>query len=243
MPIKKSQPAFTLKDVGFSYGNNLVLDGVTTEIEDGEYLGIVGPNGGGKTTLLKILLGLLVPTEGEVLFFGEDIRKSSLRSRVGYVEQRVSAIGEDFPATVGEIVKSGRTPLHSFISSWKHADELAVRRAMDATGVGRLAGRRIGTLSGGEKQRALIARALAADPKVLILDEPTSAIDASSQEAFYDFLHTLRKKFKLTIIIVSHDIDVVAHEVDKVLCLNRHLICHGPAKELVKHPNLIHGHR
>ncbi len=242
MPVKKKESAFSLKNVSFSYGKNLVLDGVTAEIEDGEYLGIIGPNGGGKTTLLRILLGLLQPTKGRVEFFGQSISSSPLRGRIGYVPQRALSLGESFPATVEEVVKSGRTPLKSLFSLYNHKDEKAVSRAFEAAGVGHLIHRRIAHLSGGERQRVLIARALAAEPKVLILDEPTSAIDAKSQEAFYEFLKELRRKLKLTIILVSHDIDVVSHEVDEVLCLNRHLICHGPADEVMPHAHMIHGH-
>lgn len=219
-----------------------MLDGVTAEIPDGDYLGIIGPNGGGKTTLLKILLGLLVPTRGEVQLFGESIAASPERKHIGYVPQSANAIGLQFPATVEEIVRSGRTPLKHPFSSWSIADDRAVKRAIEVAGVKHLIGRRIATLSGGERQRTLIARSLAAEPKILILDEPTSAIDVQSQEQFYDFLTDLRKKLKLTIIIVSHDIDVVSHEVDQVLCLNRHMVCHGPAETVMQHPHFIHGH-
>lgn len=219
-----------------------MLDGVTAEIPVGDYLGIIGPNGGGKTTLLKILLGLLLPTEGEVKLFGEAISDSSARAHIGYVPQSSNAIGLQFPATVEEVVQSGRTPLKKPFDAWSKVDSRAVKNAFEIAGVSHLACRRIGTLSGGERQRTLIARALAAEPKILILDEPTSAIDAASQEQFYDFLRDLRKKLQLTIIIVSHDIDVVAHEVDQVLCLNRHMICHGPANTVMRHPHLIHGH-
>jgi zinc transport system ATP-binding protein len=127
-------------------------------------------------------------------------------------------------------------------SAFNKADFRAVKNAFSAAGVEHLRHRRIAHLSGGERERVLIARALAAEPKVLILDEPTSAIDAQSQEAFYEFLKELRRKLKLTIILVSHDIDVVSHEVDEVLCLNRHLICHGPAEEVMPHAHMIHGH-
>ncbi len=241
-PVKKQIPAYSLKNIGFSYGKNVVLDGVTAEIPVGDYLGIIGPNGGGKTTLLKILLGLVQPTEGSVELFGTQIEGSEYRKHIGYVPQSANAIGLHFPATVEEIVQSGRTPLQGFFASFTKADRKAVKSALEVAGVTHLARRRLAELSGGERQRALIARALAAEPKVLILDEPTSAIDAQSQEQFYDFLHTLREKLKLTIILVSHDIDVVSHEVDQVLCLNRHMVCHGPAETVMNHPHFIHGH-
>jgi zinc transport system ATP-binding protein len=242
VPVKKRDIAFRLKDVGFSYGKNSVLDGVTADIPEGDYLGIIGPNGGGKTTLLKILLGLIKPTKGTVTFFGQPIASSPYRPKIGYVPQRALSLGESFPATVEEVIRSGRTPLKSFFAPFAAQDEKAIMRAVEATGVAYLLHRRMNNLSGGERQRVLIARALAAEPKVLILDEPTSAIDVQSQEAFYLFLKELRRKLKLTIIIVSHDMDIVSHEVDQVLCLNRHLVCHGPAQEVMPHAHLIHGH-
>jgi zinc transport system ATP-binding protein len=242
VPVKKKLSAYSLKDVAFSYGSHDVLHGVTVEIPDGDYLGIVGPNGGGKTTLLKILLGILKPTRGEVRFFGESLKASSLRAHIGYVPQRAVALGESFPGTVDEIVKSGRTPLHGFFGGFTKADKKAVDRAIEATNIQHLLKRRIGTLSGGERQRALIARALAAEPKVLILDEPTSAVDVKAQEQVYEFLHELREKMKLTIILVSHDLDVVSHEVDQILCLNGHMVCHGPAAETMHHARMVHVH-
>ncbi|MFA5947089.1 MAG: metal ABC transporter ATP-binding protein [Patescibacteria group bacterium] len=221
-------PAFSIKDLGYSVGGNVILDGVTVDIAEGAYLGVIGPNGGGKTTFLKILLGLIDPSEGSVECKVD-------RARVGYVPQRANAMGENFPATVDEIIRSGQTPVK------KNAKALA--RAIDAAGVRHLLARRIGTLSGGERQRVLIARALAAEPKVIMLDEPTSAVDVKGQEDFFHFVRELRDKLKLTVILVSHDIDVVAHEVDEVLCLNRHMVCHGPTEEVMHHPHFIHGHK
>lgn len=221
-------PVFSIKDLGFSAGGNAILEGVNVDIAEGAYLGVIGPNGGGKTTFIKILLGLLEPTEGSV---GRKVD----RARVGYIPQRANAIGEQFPATVQEIILSGQTPVR------KNAKALS--RAIDAAGVKHLLPRRIATLSGGERQRVLIARALAGEPKILILDEPTSAIDAKGQEDFYHFLKELRDKLKLTVILVSHDVDLVSHEVDEVLCLNRHMVCHGPTEEVMHHPHFIHGHK
>jgi len=231
-------PVFKIKDLGYSAGNNVILDGVTVDIHEGEYLGVIGPNGGGKTTFLKILLGLVAPSEGSV-------DRTVDRARVGYIPQRSNAIGENFPATVQEIIESGQTPLPPLAPPLKGGvvRRKALARAIDAAGVKHLLTRRIGTLSGGERQRVLIARALSAEPKVLMLDEPTSAIDVKGQEDFFHFIRVLRDKLKLTVILVSHDVDVVTHEVDEVLCLNRHMVCHGPTAEIMSHPHLIHGHK
>ena len=223
----------SIKDVAFAYGESPILEHITFDVMPGDYMGIVGPNGGGKTTLLKIMLGLLKPTKGEIRLLGEPIAHSQNRHRIGYVPQRLENDDRLFPATVEEIVWSGRTPLRRPLAKRAKEDMTAVKRAMKAAEIGHLARRRFGTLSGGERQRVLIARALAGDPAILMLDEPTSAVDAPSQENFYSFLRKLHDQ-GLTILIVSHDLDIVTHEVDSIVCLNKHLICHGPAEEVMK---------
>lgn len=220
-----SAPILQVDNVSFAYGPNIILEHITFDLHRGDYVGVIGPNGGGKTTLLKIILGLLPATSGEVRLLGQPIAKATARSRVGYVPQYLANDIRTLPATVSEVVASG-----SFLRG--QALQSAVKKGLKAAGVTPLAERRIGELSGGERQRVLIARALAGDPALLILDEPTSAIDASGQEDFYTFLRKLHKQ-GITIIIVSHDVDIVAHEVDTVLCLNRHLVCHGPAEHVM----------
>jgi zinc transport system ATP-binding protein len=233
MPVKAQVPVMSVKGLSFKYDGNVILDRITFDLQAGDYVGIVGPNGGGKTTLLKLMLGLLKPEAGSVLLLGDPIKHSEARSRIGYVPQRGMAEDHLFPATVLEIVFSGRTALRGIFSMRSKADKAAVKRAMKTADVAHLAHRRIGTLSGGERQRVMIARALAGDPALLVLDEPTAAVDAPSQEAFYVFLRKLHDQ-GLTIVIVSHDLDIVTHEVDTVLCLNKHLVCHGPANEVME---------
>lgn len=225
-------PAIILKanNISFAYGENVILDHITFDLRKGDYVGIIGPNGGGKTTLLKIILGLLPPTKGEVELFGQPIAKASSRQRIGYVPQHLANDIRALPATVSEVVASG-----SLLRGQKL--QVAIKKGLKAAGVLDLADRRIGELSGGERQRVLIARALAGDPALLILDEPTSAVDASGQEDFYAFLRKLHKQ-GITIVMVSHDVDIVAHEVDTVLCLNKHLVCHGPAEHVMNQKTL-----
>lgn len=241
MPVKPRLPVLSVKDVSFAYAGNPILERISFELKAGEYLGIIGPNGGGKTTLLKLILGLLKPDQGQILLLGEAVKHSDNRYRIGYVPQRVMAEGHLFPATVEEVVMSGRTAVRGFFSMRSKADVAAVKRAMKTSDVGHLAHRRVGTLSGGERQRVMIARALAGDPAVLILDEPTASVDTPSQEAFYVFLRKLHDD-GLTIVIVSHDIDLVTHEVDSVLCLNKHLICHGPTSDMIDAVKIMHQH-
>lgn len=196
-----------------------MLEDVSVQIGRGEYVGVIGPNGGGKTTMLRLMLGLLKPTKGEVV-----VRVP--REKVGYVPQRSASIDYAFPATVREIVESGQVA---------HHNKKAIDRAMHTTGVLKLADCRIGMLSGGERQRVLIARALAAEPAVLMLDEPTTAVDIENQEEFYKFIRKLHKELGITVVIVSHDVDVIAHEVERTLCLNRHIVCHDVKGNHVEH--------
>ncbi|MFZ2681562.1 MAG: metal ABC transporter ATP-binding protein [Patescibacteria group bacterium] len=233
MSVKAKTSVMSVQGVTFAYAKNLILDNVSFDLKAGDYVGIVGPNGGGKTTLLKIMLGLLKPEQGEVILLGDPVKYSESRARIGYVPQRAAAEDRLFPATVEEVVLSGRTAMRGFLSMRSKADKAAVKRAMKTADVAHLAYRRIGTLSGGERQRVMIARALAGDPTLLMLDEPTAAVDAPSQESFYAFLRKLHDQ-GLTIVIVSHDLDIVTHEVDTVLCLNKHLVCHGPTEEVME---------
>lgn len=223
-----------LNDVSFSYGQTQVLKGLTFSVKRGDYLGIIGPNGGGKTTLLKLILGLLEPTEGTVEMFGKDIHRFTEAYRIGYVPQRAQEVEKSFPATVEEVVRSGRIARRGLGKRLGKADTDAIDHAMELAQVSRYRDTRIGLLSGGERQRVSIARALAGEPDVLILDEPTTGIDIASERAFYELLGKLNREHRLTIIFVSHDIDVVYHEAQSVLCLNHDMICHGLSSEILK---------
>lgn len=216
-----------LKDVSFGYNGEAALEHVSFSVKDGEYIGIIGPNGGGKTTLLKIILGLLRPTSGEVSVNAE-------KTQIGYVPQRASQYHSRFPATVEEIVKSGRTARLGFFGRFGKKDAEAVNRALEITGISLLRRRLIGNLSGGEVQKVFLARAFAGEPKILILDEPEVGIDIAGQEEFYMFLDSLNQERGLTILFVSHDIELISHSVKSVLCLNRRLLCYGSPREFIK---------
>jgi len=231
-----------LKNINFTYNNQPVLENISFSVKTGEYLGIIGPNGGGKTTLLKIIVRLLKPDSGTVKIFGT----------IGYVPQRTQTLA-NFPATVEEIVMSGRTTTIGLFRRFLAQDRLAIKRALEVTDLLEYRTKLISQLSGGQLQRVFIARALAGEPKILILDEPSVGVDIVAQEKFYSFIEHLNINQGLTIIFVSHDIDVVAHEVKSLLCLNRHLICHGTPQEFMKKEHLeklygkklkfiLHGH-
>jgi zinc transport system ATP-binding protein len=223
-----------VEDVDFHYNGNAVLEHVSFTVKSGEYLGIIGPNGGGKTTLLKIILGLLKPHSGSVKIFGQKSEEVDERYRIGYVPQKASQAEFYFPATVEEIVKSGRTARRGLFRRYKEEDYKAVEKAMEIAGIAEHRGRLISKLSGGERQRVFIARTLAGEPKILILDEPAVGVDIASQEKFYSFLTYLNRELGITIIFVSHDVGVIADEVNTVLCLNHRLICHGSPERFIK---------
>ncbi len=230
----KTENLIELKNVNFSYGFNSVLEDVSFSVKVGDYIGIIGPNGGGKTTLLNIILGLLKPTSGQVVVFGKPVGQlKKERAQIGYVPQRLSQLDVNFPATVYEIVSSGRTALGNLFHQFTKHDKEEIEKAMEIAKISQFRDKLINSLSGGERQRVMIARALAGSPKVLILDEPTTGVDISSQEQFYQFLADLNHKHGLTIMFVSHDIDIIANEVHSLLLLNKKVISFGPAKDLI----------
>ncbi|PIQ77655.1 zinc ABC transporter ATP-binding protein [Candidatus Peregrinibacteria bacterium CG11_big_fil_rev_8_21_14_0_20_46_8] len=235
---KKKAPAIEAININFQYNDTPVIENVSFAIGAGEYLGIIGPNGGGKTTLIKILLGLIQPSFGEVRIFGTPLEKFKNQSVLGYVPQKIAHGGSAFPATVEEVVRTGRIARIGILKNFQPSDDRAVESAIKIAGIEKLRNKRIGQLSGGQRQRVFIARALAGEPKILILDEPTVGVDISAQEKFYSFITDLNKTYGLTILFVSHDIDVIAHEASSVMCLNRTLISHGPPKSFLTEANL-----
>jgi zinc transport system ATP-binding protein len=214
-----------VRDVTFGYGDAPVVDGVSLDIEAGEFLGLVGPNGSGKTTLLELMLGLRRPDRGTVTLFGTSAEAFDDGTRIGYVPQDVTTANDEMPVTVEEAVRMGRYP-HRWVGRFAREDRRAVAAALERVGVSDLADRRVGRLSGGQRQRVFLARALASDADLLALDEPTVGVDAESREAFYDLLHDLNDE-GLTVVLIEHDIGVVTSHASAVACLNRELFFHG----------------
>ncbi|WDN87447.1 zinc transport system ATP-binding protein [Desulfosarcina sp. BuS5] len=209
-----------LKDVSFSYNGEPILENVNLEIEHGDFSTIVGPNGGGKTTLLKLLLGLLKPDKGEILIFG-DIPDQSLM-RVGYMPQ-YAHLDFQFPINVMDVVLMGCLGRSWF--GWHSKND--IKKAQSSLAEVKLAdyaGRRFSELSGGQRQRVLIARALCCDPELLLLDEPTANIDPQMEEALIEILKRLNRH--MTILLVTHDIGFVSQVVKSVICVNRQVVIH-----------------
>jgi zinc transport system ATP-binding protein len=216
--------AIDLQDVCYAYDGPAVLSDIDLTVMPGEFLGIVGPNAGGKSTLLKLMLGLLEPTAGKVLVLGNSPQRA--RRRLGYVPQYPS-FARDFPITVGQVVLMGRLGTGRWFGGYSANDRAVARRAMAETEVEHLADRQIQQLSGGQRQRVLLARALAAEPQILLLDEPTANIDQRMESDIFDLLKALNER--MTILVVSHDVAFISHYVHRVACLNRTLVCHETA--------------
>jgi len=214
-------PVIVLEDVSFTYGGPLVLEHVNLSVERGEFLGIVGPNGGGKSTLLKLILGLLQPTQGRVLV--HDGPPAQARKAIGYVPQ-FSGFPRDFPIDVEQTVLLGRLGKTRTLAGYRRADHEAAHMAMEETQIRDLGDRVLVTLSGGQLQRVLIARALVCEPEILVLDEPTANIDLRIEVDIFELLKRLCER--MTILVVSHDLGFISQYVTRVACLNRTLVCH-----------------
>jgi zinc transport system ATP-binding protein len=222
-----SQEIVSLKNMSVHFNEAPILEDVSLSIKGDDFLAIIGPNGGGKTTLLKIILGLVKPDRGEVKVFGkapEEGRKST-----GYLPQN-TFFDLNFPINVFDVVLTGR--YKGIAKGYTDEDTDAVNNALRTVGMLELKDRQIGRLSGGQMQRVFLARAIAREPGLLLLDEPTASIDPEMQNSFYELLSQLKRK--MAIVLVSHDVGVVFAHVDRVACLNRRLFYHGPAQTATK---------
>ncbi len=226
MPAKKIFPIIQVNNLTFAINNEEIIHHFSFEISAGDYVGVIGPNGGGKTTLLRLLLGLLEPTQGTIKIFGGSPTDRSVRRQFGYVAQRGGNMDAQFPATVEEVVRSGRTAHVGLFGRLGKKDEAAIAHAVESMNIAPLMSRTIGKLSGGERQKVLLARALVGEPKILFLDEPVEGLDPTSRDEFYALLRGLNKN-GLTIISVSHDVHAIAEEARSAICLKHQLVCHG----------------
>ncbi|MFZ7102850.1 MAG: metal ABC transporter ATP-binding protein [Peptococcaceae bacterium] len=216
-----------VRDLTIKYGRHEALSKISFQVDQGDYIGIVGPNGSGKTTLMKGLLGLLPLHQGEIRFCRE-LQGSGF---IGYLPQKAVANDKLFPAKVKEIVSIGllggkRTPQIFSKKDWKKVETILTKlRILD------LKEKKIGDLSGGQQQRVLLARAMVSSPKILILDEPTSALDPKIREEFYELLRELNRKEGVTVLLVSHDIGSIGKYTEKMLYLDRRLVFYGTYEE------------
>jgi len=222
--------AVELKDVSVKYGNLDALKNISLQVAEGSFLGVIGPNGGGKTTLLKVILGLIEPTTGDIKIFGHPLDQAV--DKIGYVPQ-ISNFDRNFPISVLDVVLMARLGGRvRFFHQYKKEDIEKAEAVLEQQNLLQLKDRQIGKLSGGQLQRVLIARGLTVEPEILLLDEPTANVDASSTSQIYQLLKELNKE--KTIIVVTHDMAAVSSYFDSLACLNEKLYHHGD-KQLDQH--------
>ena len=224
--------AAELERVSFAYpGGPPVLRDVSLAVEQREFVAIAGPNGGGKTTLLRILLGLEQPQKGSARLFGEPAGWLRQRFRVGYLAQR-SEVGIQAPVTVEEVVSAGRVPRRGPFGRLRVSDRELVRSAIERVGLGERASTPIATLSGGQQQRAFIAKALAGEPDLLVLDEPTAGVDVDAQESLASLLAELHDELDTSILFVSHEFGAVERYVERLVLVRGGIVFDGPPSAL-----------
>jgi len=232
-----------LEDMWASLDGHTVLEGITFSLDEGTFLGVIGPNGAGKTTLIKVILGLVKPDRGAVRVMG--MSPGELKHElhhIGYMPQQV-LFDPLFPVSVYDVVMMGRTCCIGTLRFPRRNDREAVMESIAAVGLDGLEKRPIGELSGGQQKRAFLARALCLETRILLLDEPTSGLDYEAQEKFMDLLARLKLEQGLSVIFVSHDVNVLARFADEIVCINRTMHLHGKPMEVLGSERLKEAYR
>jgi zinc transport system ATP-binding protein len=223
MPVS----SLTVDQVTVKYQSNEVLSGISFTAQPGDYIGIVGPNGSGKTTLVRTLLGLIKPIQGEIAILGTRQDKFTDWQKIGYLPQKLTSFNPRFPATVREVVSFGLLAGKKFPKRIYRTDEIAIDKALALLEIRNIRNLLIGELSGGQQQRVLVARAIVGEPELLILDEPTTALDPEAREKFFAVLKELNEKKKVTILLITHDIGNIGKYATKMLYLDKKIIFYG----------------
>jgi len=216
------QEVISVRHLWAGYNGEPVLEDVTLSVKELDFIGLIGPNGGGKTTLLKVLLGLLPPSQGEVRVCGRRVEEG--RRCIGYLPQAVE-FDRDFPISVRDVVRMGRLGRRRLLQRYTAEDDRIVAQALSSVGMLDMRDRPIGALSGGQRQRVYVARALATEPHILLLDEPMASVDPQASAGIYELLRQLNER--ITILMVSHDMSAISSNVKTVGCLNHRLFYHG----------------
>jgi len=224
--VTETEPAILFQNVWFGYGQRPVLTDVNLAIPERDFVCIIGPNGGGKTTLLKLILGLIEPQQGRVRILGQSPHRA--RARIGYMPQHIH-LDTRFPVSAMDVVLMGRLGKSRCIGPYRREDKMVAERCLAEMGVGHIARRPFSAVSGGQRQRVLIARALACEPEILLLDEPTANLDPAAQEDLYATLRELNRR--LTVVMVSHDIGFVSLYFKTAVCVHGQVHMH-PSSEL-----------
>jgi zinc transport system ATP-binding protein len=231
-------PIVEVKGLCCRYGPTHALKDVSFSVEQGDYVGIVGPNGSGKSTLVRSLLGLVERDAGEISLFGTDLKDFADWQKIGFLPQHLNLFSPSFPATVIEVVRLGLLAGKRFPRRIARDDAPAVDEVIELMGISGLRRRLIGELSGGEQQRVLLARALVNRPRLLILDEPTAALDPETRERFYALLEEVNRQRGVTLLLVTHDSATIGTCASKLLYLDKRLIFYGTFPEFCRSPEM-----
>jgi len=233
-------PIITVENISVKMHNSVVLSDISFEVKHGEYIGIVGPNGSGKSTLIRALLGLDDIDSGSIEIMGESLSQYNAWHKIGYLPQATVVANKSFPASVGEVVATGLLGSKSFPRRFKKVDRDRVLEILETLDIAHLYQEQIGKLSGGQSQRVFLARAMVSDPDILILDEPTAALDPVTRSHFYETIATLNRDQKKTILLITHDSSTIGNYASKLLYLDRRLIFFGNFKEFCQSRDMSH---
>lgn len=224
-----------VKNLGFDYGEGWVFHKLDLEIARGDFVAVIGANGAGKSTLLKMLAGVLEPSQGEICYYGQRLAAFRGWQRIGYVPQNPARQQRSFPISVEEVVLLGLVRPDRLLRRPDAADKARLAAVMEQFGLTELRGRRIGELSGGQQQRVFLARAMVKEPEILLLDEPATGIDTASKEELYGLLRQLNRRQGVTIVMVSHDLELAAASARSALCLDHGICFWGGVQEALQH--------
>lgn len=224
-----------LKDLSFDYGDGWVFHKLNIEIDEGDFVAVIGANGAGKSTLMKMLAHLVAPTMGTIEYYGQDIKDFNQWNLIGYVPQNPGKSGLDFPVSVEEVVTMGLLQPQSILHRTTEEDRQRIDQVLDFFELTDLRKRRMGELSGGQQQRVFLARAMVKNPKILLLDEPSTAMDSKTKTALYDYLQRLNKEKGVTVVMVSHDLELASHSAKSALCLDHGVCFWGDVQGALQH--------
>lgn len=240
---KEGRPVISARGLTVKRGATPVLQEISFEVGSGEMIGIIGPNGGGKTTLLQTLLGLIKPSAGKALIFGYPTGKlGPVRNKIGYIPQK-RAYDRHFPLSAADVVRTGFYSARTLLRSLTREEKAGCREMLSAVDALHLAERPFGDLSGGEQQRVLLARALIRRPALLLLDEPNTSLDLPVRQLFMKLLDRLRRNQGLTVLLVSHDIASLAAFTNRLFCINRTMHIHSEPQQILRSPDLQGAYR
>jgi zinc transport system ATP-binding protein len=225
--MESNRVILKVENLSAGYGQGEVIKGVTFEVEAGDFIGLAGPNGAGKSTLMKVILGLISPSSGTISLFGEDIRSFRGWNLIGYLPQRATSYNPLFPASVREVVSLGLLSRKRFPKSLSRKDMVLVDEAMERLGITSLGDGTVGELSGGQQQKVFLARALVSKPRLLVLDEPSTALDPQSRASFYEMIKSFNVHDGITVIMITHDTGNIGEHAKKLLYLDGELVFYG----------------